>query len=587
MSVKTNNTIPANTTVGARQLTNQFRNISLSREALDYLSSIGGTFRMEISGETGVVSHNIVDRNGNFLSTTREFEQLANYKSFIMKKKDELSISADEDKKVATYHNLKSAYEAAHGIGSCPARMLEANSSKFGQIKKSIEVIEKHLRVIETLPAGDYRTYLIEKGSVLKRIYIKGLVETMGPTKFEQSTHDEWILKCCVPKYIENKFIDPNFTKDVKTDASPLLFPRGNFLKSVSLQTREINSDSFMNANRTIHQNSHSIIQLARSEPFKHWFIPRGSELESELDIQWEKFQWPMLAPGGVEEFLAPRLNRVNVKSFTPILAPKLKPGQKGFRPETPFQKEVRELKNLLHKLLSVMLDFYHLLPRVDDPLQDFWMQFFVTTADWVISPEKTIYDWINESENRDHVIGAIINNEMNIMRRRMIDIIGMQLNIPSNSARMHNLRTILAGTGPNNTTTNYPDNPPLANALRTFPEYSMHDMENTARLTDPVRTEVSIFRGKATEELLASEKTRAIVAKKKLDKQAIRFLRGITDRALKESIEKWIRENFRSKKMQNLAAEYAAMAIEDENLGYDESQDEESSSTEEDNEED
>lgn len=580
MSNKVNNTIPANTVIGVRQITTQFRNINLNREALDYLTSIGGTFRLEISGGTNTLSHSIVDENGKFLCTTRELEQLANYKTFVTKKKEELSLTAGKDKMVAVHHNLKQAYEAANGQGTCPDRMVEANTSKFGQLKKSVDVINRNIKVIETLPTGAVRTYLLNQGATLARIYIKGLIACMGPTKYEQTTHDEWIFGCCIPKYLENKFVDPNFTKDAKLDATPLLFPRGNFVKSISLQTREIASDTFLNANRVVITNSHSIIQLARSADLKHLFIPEGSELEAELEAQYEKFYWPMLAPGTVEEFLAPRVNRVNVKPFSEALPPKAKPGQKGFRPETPFQKQVRELKNLQQKMMSTILDFFHFLPRVDDPLHDFWIQFF-QTDDWVISPEMTIYHWIDQAPNRDTALTAIMNNSLALVKTRLVDIIGMQLDIPNHSQRHIALRAIIMATGANNTHVDYPDNPPVATATGALPNHTTDDLENTGNVTDIVRKEVATFCGKATEEVLASEKTKAIIGKRQIDKRASKFIRKITDNELRDSIEKWIRENFRSAKLQNLAAEYAAMAIEDENLGYDTSEDEDSSSEE------
>jgi hypothetical protein len=459
--------------------------------------------------------------------------------------------------------------------------MIDANMSKFGQIKKSVELTEKHCKVIDSLPGSVARTYLLEKGRLLRRVYIQGLIECMGPNKYEQSAHDERILGLGIPKYLELKFNDPNFTKDAKNDAHPLLFPRGNYLKALSFQTREIASDGFLNANQAVIAKSHSIIQLARSDELRDWFIPMNHTSRDELISQWEKFNWPLLSPGDIEYFLKPRMDRVNVKSFTPTMAPKQRPGQKGYRPETNLQREVRDLRNTQSKLMSLILDFFHLIPRVDDPLQDFWQKFCLT-ENWVITPDKAIYDWLNEATNRDTLVTHMTNNSLAILRRAMAEIIGLHLSIPLSSARFVQLREILMNTGDNTTTVFYTDDPPVAQFERNLNNLTKAEVEDTAGLTAGVREQVKVFRGKATEDLLKSERSKMIVGKKKLSKTAARFLRGITDPELNESIEKWIRENFRNKKLQNIAAEYAAMAIDDENLGYVDSEDESLDSDEE-----
>lgn len=87
MSSSKTHTIAPSTVVGARNISKCLDNLQLSQEALTYLERVGGTLRMEISPESNGVNHSIVDRKGEFLISTREFEKLANFKSHISKEK--------------------------------------------------------------------------------------------------------------------------------------------------------------------------------------------------------------------------------------------------------------------------------------------------------------------------------------------------------------------------------------------------------------------------------------------------------------------------------------------------------------------
>jgi len=582
MSNKINNQIPQNTVIGARQLTREFAKLSLGREAMDYLNGVGGTFQLNINGNTGAVSHRIIDDEGKHLCTTRELETVAGYKKFIMDKKDENETNQLKDTGIMTLFHLKGQYEVIFGEGTCPDRMLEANISKFGQLKKDLETVLKNLEVIGTLPPSCERIFLIGKGTVIKRILIKALVLCVGPNKLEQTFVNEMFLGCCIPAYLRTKFIDLNFTKNVKNDATILIFPKGNHVKTIGLTTAEARRDSMLRNNSPAILHSGAIVELARSDQLRDWFVSPNGENTEELLAQYDKLVWPMLAPGGVDEYLKPRTDRVNVKSFTPTLAPRPKVGEKkAFRPETPFQREVRELKNLHGKFVSTMLDFYHFIPKVDNPLEDFWNQAFPDTEHWDISPEMTIYHWIEQAPRKDVILEAIRNNTMLLFKRKLAHIVGTALDIPSESFRFRTLRGILSATGANVHGRNYTDNPNSTDVINDLPVFQYEDVTSTANITGAIRDSIAAFRGKPTEELQAGEKRQNLIAKKKLNKTASKWISKINDADLREPIRKWVTENFRNPKLQNLAAEYVTTAIEDENLGYDSSESESSSSEE------
>jgi len=579
MSNKINTQIPHNTVIGARQISKELNKLSLSREAMDYLSAISGTLEITISGETGTLSHRVIDNQKNYLCTTRELETLAAYKTFIVTRKEERTSLQMRDTKTMTIHHLKGQFQDIYGQGACPDRMLDANMSKFGQLKKDLETVLKNLEVIETLPASNEKNYLTDKGTVLKRIILRTLVACVGPVKLEQSDITELLFNCCIPQYIRTKFIDPNFTKDARNDAATLIFPRGNYGKTVGLTTHEANSDAMLRANELVISASSSIIQLARSAELRTWFISRGKENTDDLDAQWDKFTWPMLALGDAAAYLKPRLDRVNVKSFTPTLAPRAKPGdKKAFRPETAFQKEVRDLKNLHGKFLSTLLEFFHFIPKVDSPLDDFWNRIGFDTDEWIISPEMTLYDWIDLDPHRDIVLNAIKNNSLAIFRRKLTGIVATSLDIPSGSRRFRVLTDILLMTGANDTRVNYAEDAMMDRIINDLPTVTYEELTRTNNVTDEIRKSVNIFHGKTTEEVKAGIKRKPITGRKPFSKEANRYIRKITNSDLRTDITKWIVENFRNQKLQLLAAEYVTSAIEDENLGYDSSESSDSS---------
>jgi len=568
MSSKTNAIAP-NTVVGARNISKNLENLTLSPEALVYLERIGGILRIEISPETNGVNHSIVDRKGEFLISTREFEKLANYKSHISKEKKRLDILSSKDSLAASYHHSMNQYRDDYGQDTLPARVLESNNSKFGLYKKFLENIDKNLKLITSLPTDDVKQYLISQGETLHKVYVKAMSECMGPIKYEQSTHDERLLGCCIPKYLESKFIDPAFARDAKTSANRLIFPKGNFSKSISFTIEEIQSDAMMRRNILAIRNSHSIIQLAQSTVFRDWLIKPTDEHSAELITQYNKMAWPMLMPGTLEDFLTPRVNRVSTKTFSMTQAPRGRPGTKDNRPENILQLKVRNLKNTLGKVLSVMMDFFHLIPRVDRPIDDFW-SLVLDTTQWIISPEKRIYDWIQEGV-QDHAasLNSMRNNSTELLRKHLASIVCLHLDIPETSTRYKELTDIFSGLDNNNAGPNYLDNPPVAFHTDILPNIDLNELNNSNNLNQAAREAVATFRNKQTEELISSTRVRRnLMLRNRLPKSLVKELNMISDDKLRQSIRDWVEESFSMKKIQKLAIDFAIANIEKENLG-------------------
>jgi len=540
---------------------------------------------MEISPESNGVNHSIVDRKGEFLISTREFEKLANYKSHISKERKRLDILSNKDSVVASYHHSMNQYRNDNGQDTLPARILEANNSKFGQFKKSLKIIDNNLKLIKSLPQDEMRNYLIQQGETLYRVYIKAMSECMGPTKYEQSTHDARLLGCCIPRYLESKFIDSAFARDNKFGAKYLIFPRGNFAKSISFTIEEIESDAMMRRNGIVISNSYSVIQLAQSMEFRDWLIKPTEEHRAELTAQYRKMAWPMLMPGTLEEFLAPRVNGVSVKPFTATQAPRGRPGKRDFRPESTLQMKVRGLKNTLGKVLSTMMDFFHLIPRVDEPIDDYWC-IALNATQWTISSEKRIYDWIQEGIQEYRTgLDLMRNNGTPLLKRQLASIVCLGLDIQEGSVRKDALTGIFENLGENNSVIEFNDDPEVTVTIDALPSISLDELGNSSSMNEAAREAVCTFRNKRTEELISStRKKRTNMLRNRLPKDVTEDLNLISDKNLRKSITDWIEESFSKKKLQVLATDLAIANIEKEDLGLhdpDESSEDETSDEE------
>lgn len=575
-----NTTIPPGTMLGLRQISRQLGNIKFSREVNEFLSEIDGKIVMSYSPESDSISHKIVSADtGKTLVQTAEFERLGKYRSMVNEAKDKEEEDLRKDSKIAVYHNLMVRYK--NDEGKKPAsRMLVANQSRFGNMKKSLAIIEDNMKVVKTLTTSESKKYILKTGSILLKVYMKGLVACFGNEKYEQSTHDEIVFKVGIPKWMETKLTDKNFVKDAKHDALPLIFPKGNFAKSLSFRTDELKADHFMVANKVVMAYSHSLIALARGDKLRDWFIPDNHRMKDDIREQWKKFTWPMLSAGTVDDFLDPRVKGMNVRTFSPQLAPREKPGQENFRPEGAMQKEIRTIKNQHMKMMSVMLDFFHFIPRVSDPLGDFWTK-VAETDGWIITPDKTIYGWLLEATNKVNMLNQMKRSSTQAMRKKIADVVLVNLDVPVESNRHAKMLEMIEDAGSNIVNANHLDDDDRLEYIGKLPDIKIANLESVASLNESARTEVYEFCGRTTEEAIKTKKRDRIGSKGLLSKAAKRTINKIDDEELVKAATKWLREDFSKDELREVAARYFVSAASDLSLGNLRDSDSESSDDE------
>lgn len=558
--------------LGARNLSKTLTGLRLNPELVDYLSELDGELHLVLSPNTLGPSIRVAKRdNPNVtLATVREIEKLSNYKAIIGKKLEENKKESDLKEEIALFKNARSIYD--QGRNPSPARILEANEQRFRMTQRQVELVTKQVEVIETLPASDARTYIISKAETLIKVLLDVMVACMGDHKYETETYHNLLLDTGVPRWIEKKLLDINFTKDVKFDASTLLFSKSNHMKSIGLTKLEIGRAGFLAANEFITRKSFAILALAYSDSFEDWIFRGLDGDEDLLRENYDKFSWPMLGNAELSEILQPRLNRNKLTGFSVAQAPKPKPGQDRFRPETAHQREIREMNNKLGMLVSTIVDFFHFVPRVDDPFNDVWSRLFVS-RDWVITPENHLYQHINLAANRDIVLGHVRNNSLRIITKIMVSIVLMNLKIPESSTRGIELGEILSNLGMNDDAIVFGNLVNITRAQDSLTQVTLATLSDTAAYVDSDRNEILTFRGKRTTETRKGHKSDKEMIKnlKQTSPKVAKKLKSITDEKLRAEIGSWIKENFRHKRLQLLAAERAMASISDKNLGFEE----------------
>lgn len=555
--VNSKNTIEPGTILSARNISRSVKNLQPSREVIDLLARIEGTIRLEFSAESQTFSASIVDRKGKFLTTIAEFEEISRYKAIARDAEKDNEKTKKGLREVALLHNLRAVCS-----GSSPDRIIEGNKNRLNQIVNWHEAIVANLNIIESLPDSEYKTYLLAKGKILKSLYFSEALDCVGTDLFRDEYHAEKLLKIGIPKSIDIKLTDKAFTKDAR-DAKLLLFPRGNYLKSVSFTTAEIKDEAFLNANMFIMSNSGALLSLAGSDELKKFYVVDKTNT-AEMDSAWDKFQWPLLSPGTVEDYLEPRIKRVGLKHFQPSQSPRDR-GNKESRPETTLQKKIRDARNFQQHFVSIVINYCHFVPNVDDPLVDFWSAIFEKTDEWQVTPDKTLYSWMKDHTSKDKTLGELMNLSNQIVKDHLLRQLCGALKIPESSQRFKDFKKIIDNVSKNDISDMKIGPATCKTELEKLPTKAFEELESVKDLTVDNIAVVNTFRGKVTKELQKAERKEAKTGRNILDTYVTKHLSFIKDEDMRKTVRDWIRKSFRHKIMQKQAFILAYTALEDE----------------------
>jgi hypothetical protein len=389
-------TIPK--TFGGSNLSELFGRISLSTEVKEFLAALDARLLASFSSGAEKPELLILDRTNKPVCSIDEFSKLGGFRRWV---NDELK-ALEKESTNSVRVNLTALFfrKASEKKMPLPDRIEASNETKFRQFHSMVEIISTNLESIEETVDSTFRTYFLEKGAMLVNVIYKLMLWCLKPEKLEKEVLNDDLFSCGIPKWIFKKLVDKNFTNNLKADAVSLLFPKGNYLKSIALTTREMNDESFLTMNQEILVNSGAIIALAKSDwmsLFPH--VPK--EMGEDVEKFYGEYEWVLNNPYSAEEILETRASGKSPPTFKGRQKENPKPGSKK-RPESETQKICREIYNTLGEMEATFLHFQNFVIPMADPLENFWSKVLTGTDAWEITPTHGLYDHIKEAQVLD-----------------------------------------------------------------------------------------------------------------------------------------------------------------------------------------
>lgn len=437
MSTAKETTIKLPKQIGANNLVDSLGKINLSPEMKEFLASLGAKLVVTYSSGSEKPEVELLDRSSNIVCSIDEFIKLGGFRRWVndeLKALEKVKLSNEKVDLVAFF------YRAADDKNiQLPERIEEANETKFRQFHSMIKIILENMKVIEGTINNEFRGYLILKAAQLVKVLYKLMLDCFRAERLPKEAYEEETFACGIPKWIYNKLVDKQFTANVKADASTLLFPKGNYLKAVSLTSKEISSNEFLETNKVILKKSGCTIALARSD--LGFLFPAIPDLAKEDVAAFvSNYMWTLNSPFAVEDILAYRTSGKSTPTFKARQKPNPKPGEKT-RPETETQRLCREIHNALGIVISTWLHIQNLVIPVANPLQDFWSKLVTSTGAWEITPTHGLYLHLMESKAD---LGPLHSMAKPAINELIFEIIIQSLRIPNASTTGRSLRTLL-----------------------------------------------------------------------------------------------------------------------------------------------
>jgi hypothetical protein len=435
----TKTTINLPKSIGGNNLIDSFDKINLSAELKDFLAALNARLTVSFSSGSGKPEYEILDKKGNSVCSINEFVKLGGYRRWV---NDELKalekeLASDEKVKLIALFFRRAASDGE----ALSERIEEANETKFRQFHSMIVIVNQHLEVIQNTITSDIRDYLKRKGKMLITMLYKLMLECIKPKKLEKELLDEQLIEHMIPKWLFNKFVDKNFTNNLRADARSLLFPKGNYLKSISLTQTELLNEKFLAGNEEIVAKSGAIIALAKQD----WSVLYGSipkELEQDVKKFLDNMTWTLNSPYEVKDILEIRAGGKTPPTFRARQKPNPRPSARA-RPETEAQRVCREIYNTIGAMNAAFLHMQNLIIPVANPLEEFWSLIIPGTDEWEITPTHGLYEHVKESNKDLSLIKDLSNDRLLAL---MAEVMCQAAKVSTNSkAGLQILQTIRA----------------------------------------------------------------------------------------------------------------------------------------------
>lgn len=424
--------------IGAANLVEELSKLNLSPEVREFLANLNARLVVTFSSGSTRPDLEIQDKRGTLVCSIDEFVKLGSFRRWVndeLKAIDKITASSDKLKLIALF--FRKASEKGSPI---PDRMDDANETKFKQFHSMVKIVLSHIEVIEDTIENDARAYLLEKANLVVEVIYKLMLDCVT-SKVEKEAYNDALYERGVPKWLANRLVDKQFTSNLKVDSINLMFPKGNYLKSIALMTKEILNEGFLTANRFAVEHSGSIIALAKADlGFMLPDIPK--HVEGEIVKYIDEYMWTMISPYTAAEILQLRINGKAIPSFRSRQKANPRPGAKS-RPETESQRISREIHNLLGEVVSTWLHLQNLVIPCAQPLQDFWSRIIPGTNDWEMTPNHGLYMHIKESGVSIDSLKDLSNE---ILLQLMAEIVTQAIRVPTGSDNGKKIIAIFKG---------------------------------------------------------------------------------------------------------------------------------------------
>jgi hypothetical protein len=371
----------------------------------------------------------------------------------------------------------------------------------------------------------------------------------MGPNIVGREIVEDRIYDIGVPKWLYTKFLDKNFTNNLKVDSMTLLFPKGNYLKAIALTTKEIKNESFLTQNQILLGKSGGIIAIAKTD-YSGLFPAYSAEMNDQVESFLEKYQWVCTNPVTSNEILAQRESGKTPPIFREAQAPK-RTGQNQ-RPETESARICRAIGNSLGKIQATWNGIMNFVIPVANPRTEFWIDIFPNANNWEITPTNSIYNSIRNEATAIGVLDRIRGATSTTVLQRIGNIIAQTLMVPYGTA---DYQVIVDSIGLIHERQEFREYTPAVDSTATYAVADLAGME-----TQPT-SEDEITRSK---EFLGIRET--TTRKKKSGGSAVRLhtsvlneLSLIKGQEIYEPITQWLMTTFKTgsrEKLQLVAAE-------------------------------
>lgn len=546
--------IPTPKTIGVASLTDTFGKIRLSPEVKDFLSALSARLVVSYSGGSNAPEFEILDRTGGVVCSIDEFVKLGGFRRWV---NDELKALEKEQSSKEKIELLalffRKAREKNFVLGE---RIDEANETRFRQFHAMISIIGGHLEVIENTIRSPERTYLLEKGTMLVNVIYKLMLDSLKTERVRHEDLDKEVFEVGIPKWILNRMIEKSFTSNLGSDSKKLLFPKGNYLKSIALSTKEMNDESFLTMNQDILGTSGGMIALAKKD-WRFLFPDIGTNINEVVMKYYDSIPWVLNNPYTSEEILDVRAGG----KAPPIFKARQKPNPKSGkgRPENEAQRVCREIYNTMGIIQCKFLEFQNFVIPVADPLRSFWSRILANTDEWEITPSHNLFDLIKES-GQD--VSQIRNLSNLVILRLMGEVTCQSLRIMTGSIAGENIVSTYVAMLNRPSFVRMADPHPI--------DSTKYDVDvavmKTVTVSNDVLDDTKRFLGVRVSKKKDTKKTRQ--ASVRLGTETLRELRILEDSEMLPKVKEWLSSTFKTGR-KNMTQFIAAQRVVGEVLKY------------------